>query len=459
MSDDPAKQSSNVDREELFHLVVESATGFAIMSLDDDGTVQNWNIGCERLLGFTEPEMLGHSADVIFLPEDRAAGMPIMERSTARTVGRAEDERWHQRKDGSRFWGSGLMMPLRKGGGFVKIMRDRTAHRLAEEHLALSEERFRILATNIPQLVFRTRDTGARTWGSPQWEVYAGLSDERSREFGWLKAVHPDEQQTTLEAWAEARKTGRYSVEHRIRRAADDEYRWHQTPALPAPGRDEGEREWVGTSTDIHELLGLQNRQEVLLAELQHRTRNVLALVQAIARKTMRSASSLEEFGDEFGHRLTALSRVQSLVSTTSKATLPLRKLVEAELIAHGEAAGERIQISGPDTDLPTTSVQTLALVLHELATNAVKYGAIGQPAARLLVKWHVEGEKDQPGRIILSWLESGVVMPDPSVPKRKGYGSELIERALPYQLNAKTRLVFHSDGVHCEISIPVSRE
>jgi PAS domain S-box-containing protein len=155
------------DWGELYERLIESATGFAIFTIDADGLTTSWNIGGERLLGYSESEILGKTGDVIFVEEDRAAGAPELERATALREGRAEDERWHLRKDGSVFWGSGLLMRLRGGGGFLKIMRDRTEQHLAQERLMASEERFRTLATSIPQLVFRTLSSGARSWGSP----------------------------------------------------------------------------------------------------------------------------------------------------------------------------------------------------------------------------------------------------------------------------------------------------
>jgi PAS domain S-box-containing protein len=443
------------DRGELFEQLVESATDFAIFTIDADGLITSWNIGSERVIGYSESEILSTTADVIFTQEDRAAGAPELERAKALREGRADDERWHLRKDGSVFWGSGLLMPLRRGGGFLKIMRDRTEQHLAQARLAVSEERFRILATSIPQLVFRTRPSGARSWGSPQWEVYAGLSDADSREFGWLEAVHPDDRAATIEGWTHARRSRVYSVEHRIRRHADGAYRWHQTRALPAAIESGGrEEEWVGTSTDIHELRGLQGRQQVLLAELQHRTRNLLALVQAIARRTLRGAGSFPEFIAVFENRLAALSRVQNLIASTRDDAIPLPAVIETELQAHIEGAQERISVAGPDIEIPTNAAQTLALAIYELATNAVKYGAIGQPQARLDVAWRVERQQ-KPVRVVLEWRESGVSMPDTTA-RRRGYGRELIERALPYQLGAETRIDFGATGVHCTIAVPM---
>lgn len=132
--------------EERFRLMVESARDFAIFTLDRDGCVTGWNSGAQNLLGYEEPEIMGRSGEILFTPEDRARRAPQREFETARRDGRAENERWHVRKDGSRFWGSGLAMPMWQDGkhvGFVKMMRDRTEARLAEEKLRQQAEQLR----------------------------------------------------------------------------------------------------------------------------------------------------------------------------------------------------------------------------------------------------------------------------------------------------------------------------
>lgn len=449
---DGISKSSTPEDTDLLRLILESVTDFAVFAQDESGRVISWNAGAERLTGYSEGEILGRDANVLFTPEDRAAGIPQQERSNASLNGRGEDERWHQRKDGSRFWGSGLLTPLRTGNGFVKIMRDRTAQHAGELELKESEARFRMLATSIPQLVFRSLGDGARTWGSPQWEVYAGLSDAASRGFGWLDAVHPDDRELTRSHWLDAQRSGEYYVEHRLRRSVDGEYRWHQTRARPAGASS---TEWVGTSADVHEMRALQDRQQVLLSELQHRTRNLLALVQAIARQTLKSSGSPADFSRQFESRLRALSRVQGLLARTNQGPIDLQLIVTAELEAHGADAPE---IDGPSVDLSPNAAQALALALHELATNAVKYGALRPPGGNLSVKWHLR-EHEETRKIIMEWRETGVSMPDPAaVSRRKGYGSELIERALPYQLNASTNLEFTADGVRCTVELPMEQ-
>jgi len=285
--------------------------------------------------------------------------------------------------------------------------------------------------------------------------VFTGLPESQSLDFGWLDAVHPDDRDTTVAAWSEAQRTGKYRVEHRVRRASDGEYRWHQTQATPLPEGDATEVEWIGTSTDIHDLRSLQDHQQLLLAELQHRTRNLLAVVQAMARQTLRSSTSLESFAVEFEGRLHALSHVQSLLARTDNKMIDLRAIVEAELAAH-RSNESKVKIEGPPFNLSPSAAQTMALALHELATNAAKYGALKQPAGHLAITWRVDDDAGK-RQILLDWRERGVSMGVEGAPKRKGYGSELIERALPYQLMAKTRLQFDSDGVHCSIAVPVA--
>src|SRR3546814_2900577 len=165
----------------------------------------------------------------------------------------------------------------------------------------------------------------------------------------------------------------------------------------------------------------------VLLAEFQHRTRNLLAVVQAVAHQTRRTSASLEDFETEFESRLRALGRVQGLLARADHEIIDMRTLVESQLAALGGGRDltDGIAIDGPTVALPVRSLQALALALHELATNAVEYGALGQPAGRLAVTWGVERQPDQRW-ITLDWRETGVRMAAHGLPRRRGYGSDL---------------------------------
>jgi len=449
-----APQYDRPPSDELLRLINESVVDFAIFSVGPTGLVTSWNIGAERLLGYEQDEILGKTADVIFPSDEQQAA--AAERHTASLNGRAEDERWQVRKDGSRFWASGLLMRLADSTqGFVKILRDQTLKHNAEASVSASEERFRLLATNIPQLVFVGRFDGQRTWPSPQWIQFTGLSSDASLGLGWLDAIHPDDRDDTLRAWMQAEQSGEYYVEHRIREAATGSYRWHQTRARPIEGREARTSDWIGTMTDIDDLRNSQSRQQVILGELQHRTRNLLALVQAIARQTLRGSDDTETLLAKFNDRLRALSRVQAIVGGANGKPIYLRDLLYSELEAQAGGVEEgKVSLHGPDVALPPASAQALGLAIHELATNAVKYGALRQDAAKLNLEWAFVSTLDERW-IELEWTELGVDLSGRDS-SRKGYGSELIERALPYQLDARTHLEFGASGVRCTIAVPI---
>ena len=210
-------------------------------------------------------------------------------------------------------------------------------------------------------------------------------------------------------------------------------------------------RHWVAAQRDVTERRRMQARQAVLMAELQHRTRNLLAVVGAIAERTLGPNPALAEYSA----RLAALGRVQGLLSDSKQDwSVPVAEIVRTELDAHGVKLDGRARVEGPAVELSGDQVQVVALALHELATNALKYGALAQASGRLSVIWHVE-EGDDDARLVIDWHESGVSMPG-GPPAQRGYGTELITVALPYQLDAETALEFAPDGVRCRIVLPV---
>jgi len=203
-----------------------------------------------------------------------------------------------------------------------------------------------------------------------------------------------------------------------------------------------------------------QDRQGVLVAELQHRTRNLIAIVRSISDKTARSSADLTDFRARFRDRLDAPARVQGLLSRLNDLDrVTFDDLMRAEM-AGMDNDPNKVTLEGPaGICLRSSAVQTLAMAIHEIATNAVKYGALGQLDARLAVTWRWEaaGEDTEPWQHI-DWRETGVFMPpNKPAPRGTGQGRDPIERALPYHLGAKTSCELGRDGVHCTISLPVS--
>jgi two-component system CheB/CheR fusion protein len=201
---------------------------------------------------------------------------------------------------------------------------------------------------------------------------------------------------------------------------------------------------------DITNITRAEGRQDVLIAELQHRTRNLLTVVQSIARRTIGKGDVL----DAFSARLASLGRVQSLVSGGSVDKVDLADLIRFEIEAVGTTEGNKVQIAGPPVALGFELLQTLGLALHELTTNALKYGALKHATGSLSISWDVRRDSGQPPTLALDWKETGV--PIPKNPVRKGFGRELIERALVASLQAKSEVVFGPDGLFCHIELPL---
>ncbi|MGY6284857.1 GAF domain-containing protein [Methylorubrum extorquens] len=327
----------------------------------------------------------------------------------------------------------------------------------AETELRTSEARQRALVEGIPQLVWRAGDGGAWSWASPQWCRYTGQTEAESRGFGWLDAVHPEDRDRAQNAWSGAAAAEVLAVDYRIHHAPEGRYRWFQSRALPLrEGSDIVE--WLGTSTDIDDLRQLQEQQGVMVAELQHRTRNLITVVRSLAEQTMARSDSMPMFRARFYDRLAVLSRVQGLLSRSTIEPITLHALIATELDALGAwEASHRIYLDGPSVRLRKATVQTFALALHELATNARKYGALSGDTGRLSVTWRTYTEDDRM-RLALHWSETEIERPrEEGAAQRRGYGRELIEKALPYALDARTRYELSETALHCSIDLPLT--
>ncbi|GJE27753.1 PAS domain-containing protein [Methylobacterium organophilum] len=378
----------------------------------------------------------------------------------------AERHYVHEQFDGWYFQSA-----VRLGDGVATTTKDITAWKdaqaevlrlrdeVAEAKLRESEARFRTLVEGVPQLVWRAVDGGEWTWSSPQWSAYTGLSEAESCGWGWLAALHADDRDAAMALWQSAEGSGRLEMNGRIRHAAEQRYRWFQSRATPV--RDETGRivEWLGTSTDVDDLRQMQERQQVLVAELQHRTRNLLGVVRSIAGQTMRASETLSAFEGAFNNRLNALSRVQGLLSRSEDEPITMGALIRSELDALGVSdQSHRVKASGPEVRLRKSTVQTLALALHELATNARKYGALVCEGGTLQVTWRTYADRTG-RRLALEWQETGLDRRREErspVTKQGGYGRELIERALPYALQARTTYELGETALLCTIDLPL---
>lgn len=207
---------------------------------------------------------------------------------------------------------------------------------------------------------------------------------------------------------------------------------------------------------DVTEIRKAEVVQQTLAGELRHRVKNILSNVDAIHRATYRRSRDLDSYSTAFGARLRSLARAVDLLVERPRQRIDLARLIRGELDAIAGGDAERYSIEGPDVAIQARMVQTLAMVFHELATNAAKHGALAVEGGRIAVDWRVE-DRDDGQVLVVGWRESGAVIP--AVPTRKGYGMQIIERSVPYVTGGKADLVFHPDGLECRFDIPLAEK
>ena len=261
------------ESEEFYRNLIVQVRDYAIFTTDPRGVITTWNEGCKNALGYDRDEFIGQHIKMLFTPEAVASGAADKEMEIAAEKGSASDDRWLMRKDGERFWASGITTAARDDTGnltgFTKVLRDLTERKQAEERLQQSQLYLRLLIESLPQLVWACRTNGECDYLSPQWVRYTGIPESEQLGFGWLNQVHPNDREPTIAAWNRTvNENSVFDVEFRIR-AADGNYRWFKTRAQPLRSEEGAIFKWFGTNTDIED----QKRGEALLREREEQVR------------------------------------------------------------------------------------------------------------------------------------------------------------------------------------------
>ena len=264
---------------------------------------------------------------------------------------------------------------------------------------------------------------------------------ERQAEMliGFKGALAGDENSQEPHAFAIVRPEGGYQ---------DVWWTTHQLPVRDADGKIVGIMQHC---RDVTEEVNATRMRDVISQEYDHRVRNMLAKVSAVARRTAHGASNLKQFIDDFDPRINAMARAHSLLVNGGWERLSLSELIASELQPYVGAASSQLAITGPDAALSSHVAQALGMALHELATNAAKYGALSRPEGHLNVHWSL-GATD--GALRLVWCETGVAVI--AAPTHKGFGSTIIDRVLPAETGGSVDRQFTAAGQVCIIDIPV---
>jgi len=335
------------------------------------------------------------------------------------------------------------------------LTREVLLRRRIEDRLRASEERLR-LAVEAADMGTWDIDLVTGTWEcSERCKVLFGLPAHGpiNRDLV-LERLHPEDRERTVHAVdlaLDPTGPGTFEAEFRTVGLHDGAERWIASKGrvIFAHGRA---LRFTGAALDITERRRAADHQRLLINELNHRVKNTLATVQSIATQTVRHSPSLEAFRQAFGTRLMALSQTQNLLTDAKWRGTELRTLLETELTPYRSGDETRVALRGEPVQLPPKAAVAFGLTVHELATNAAKYGALSVPDGRVEVDWRVERQSGEPW-LHLRWAERDgpAVVP----PQRRGFGSRLIERGLAYELGGQVRLEFASEGVRCVVTVP----
>jgi PAS domain S-box-containing protein len=431
-----------------------------VIVTDPAGRITFVNEAAARLHGVAQLDVppSAYSATYHLFTED-GQPYPPEELPLARAVLRGEtvaDARWRiRRPDGTEVLAIGSAQPLHAPDGApvgaVLTLRDDTARDAAERALRESEAKFRTLADNIPTLCWMAGPDGWIFWYNRRWHEYTGTTPAEMAGWGWRSVHDPAVLPAVLERWRGSIRSGEPFEMVFPLKGAGGSFRPFLTRV--APIRDGAGRvvRWFGTNTDVTERVAAEERQRLLLQELSHRVKNMLAVVQGIAARSFADGRTAEEARDVFTRRLRSLADAHGLLAASEWRGASLATLVESELRPHGA----RATLAGPDVSIGPRAALTLGLVLHELATNAVKHGALSAPDGRIEVVWHVDGQSDGP-TLGLRWREVGG--PAVAAPTRSGFGRNLVEQAVAHELGGEARLEFPPEGAAYELRVPVAR-
>lgn len=330
--------------------------------------------------------------------------------------------------------------------------------RRSESARAESEDKFRILADAMPQMVWSTQADGYHDYYNARWYEFTGMSIGSTDGEGWNGVVHADDQARSWAVWRHSLDTGEpYEIEYRLRHRSGD-YRWTLGRALAMRDRDGRVIRWFGTCTDIHDSKLAVEQRDIVAHELSHRIKNIFAVIAGLVSLSARTRPEISLLADDLRERIMALGRAHDFVRPHSEISRPtlvgsaLHGLLAALFRPYGEDDAPRVLISGVNPEVDDRSATPLALLFHELATNAAKYGALSNADGRVDL-----AILDEDGDFRFRWTERGGPPVSEDGGRGSGFGTRLIALSVEAQLKGQLDRHWRPDGLEVEVKVPAA--
>ncbi|BAM86617.1 two-component sensor histidine kinase [Bradyrhizobium oligotrophicum S58] len=442
----PASRPTDDDTAYLAAIVDSSAD--AILSTTTDGAIRSWNAACERMLGFTAAEMIGRSVyDII--PPDLSEGARAIRARVSMGESIESFETMRLTKQGRPIEVSITFSPVRDPQGAIvaisAIIRDVTLTKKAERGAAMLAA---IVASSSDGVVSKTLDGTITSWNKSAERIFGFTEDEMINRS--IRTIIPQERQAEEDRILATVVSGAMIDNFETVRLRKDGALIDVSVTV-SPVRDSAGR-IIGASKIVRDITDKRQTREqlrTLLAEVNHRSKNLLSLVQAIARQMTRHGRQLDL--NRFLERLQAIASNQDLLIQNDWRFIPLGGLVRSQLGAFSDLIGNRIAIDGPQIELTPEAAQSIGMAVHELATNAAKYGALSNDGGRIAVGWTCTD-----GSFDMTWVESGG--PEVAPPEHVGFGSRVISDMVRAGLDGMVEVQFLPTGLRWHLSCPLQR-
>jgi PAS domain S-box-containing protein len=460
----------------ILQRAIFNSANFSSIATDAKGVIQIFNVGAERMLGYTAAEVMNKITPVdIFDPQEVVARAkelsdefatpitPGFEALVFKATRGIEDiyELTYIHKDGSRFPAVVSVTALRDAQdtiiGYLLIGTDNTARKLVEAEQKKLDQRLRdqqfytrsLIESNIDALM-TTDPSGIITDVNKQMESLTGCArDELIGAPFKNYFTDPERAEAGIKLALSEKKITDYELTARARDGKETVVSYNATTFYDRGRALQGV---FAAARDVTERKEDEAKLHFLMRELAHRSKNLLAVIQAMARQTARYSDSTASFLEKFNARLQALSASHDSMAQEEWQNASLADLVRLQLGPYLDRSEPQVSVEGPIVLLKADAAQNLGFALHELTTNAAKYGALSVPEGRVSIAWRWLSEADGNG-IELSWVESGG--PAVEMPARRGFGSMVIERNLARELDSKIELAFLAEGLQCKIPFP----
>lgn len=440
-----------------------------------DNPLVHVNAAFETLTGYPASEIIGRNCRFMQGPLSDPADVTRLRDAIARHE-RIEIDLLNHRRDGNPFWNRLMVAPVFDAGGalryFVASQLDVTVERhrvvrLQEDRETLEAEmaaRDAALKQRDMVLEMALKAGGLGTWSfdpdTNDLAASAGCKTVFGRPLDvpftyaeFLASIHPDDVARVAAAVAATvERDEPYRIEYRIL-TPGGEQRWVAVQAEMQPREDDDRPVMLGFATDISDRKFAEEHRAVLANELTHRVKNTLATVGAVVGQTLRDATSLADARTAIAGRIASLGAAHELLLKDEIEGAAIGDIVNGVLAPFTDRAGALFHIEGPSIRLSPEVTLALSMALHELATNAVKYGALSVPEGRVVVRWALLGS-DGDRRLHFCWIESGG--PPVSPPQRTGFGTRMIERVLSQHVRGTAAVTYPVDGVRFEIEAPI---